>query len=107
MFEYSGEEVIGYSSMELNLFIDFNERMKSTKILEKDGYIRDYELEMLTRTGKKLTLLVSSESIIISEQKHFLRHGKLLAQKWESSASSRTHPAARDFGRINNRGRYR
>ena len=72
LFEYSLDEVINHSSIELNLFTDHNKRMNSIKILELDGYIRDYELEMLTRKGKKLTLLVSSESIIIQEQKHFL-----------------------------------
>lgn len=71
-FEYSRDEVINHSSLELNLFTDHNEWMKSIEILESDGYVRDYELEMLKRTGKKLTFLVSSETIIIQEQKHCL-----------------------------------
>lgn len=72
LFEYSHAEVIGHTTKELHLFNDYEERMKALEVLIKTGYLQDHEFEMLTKTGKKLTVLVSSVFVSIHEQNHVL-----------------------------------
>jgi len=72
LFEYSSAEVVGHTTRELNLFADYGQRMKALEMLTRTGYIQDHEFDMLTKTGKKLTLLISSVIVTIHEQRHVL-----------------------------------
>lgn len=72
LFEYSHAEVIGHTTRELHLYADYEHRMKALETMIKEGYIQDHELEMITKTGKKLTLLVSSVFVTIHDQRHVL-----------------------------------
>ncbi|HET6555827.1 MAG TPA: PAS domain S-box protein [Prolixibacteraceae bacterium] len=72
LFEYSHAEVMGHTTKELNLFTNYEQRMKALEILIKEGYLKDHEFDMMTKTGKKLTLLISSVFVLIHEQRHVL-----------------------------------
>src|SRR3990170_2772734 len=44
LFEYRKKEVIGRTSLELNLYVDPSDRERAISVLKKDGFVRDYEL---------------------------------------------------------------
>lgn len=60
---YSREEAIGSNPTDLNLWVDLEERDRMLAILEVDGRVFNYEARFLTKNGKKITALVSSETI--------------------------------------------
>lgn len=72
IFEYSRSEVIGKTTKELLVFANYDERMKAVEILKQQGYLRNQEFEMVTKSGKQFTLLISSVMVTIHEQKHVL-----------------------------------
>lgn len=66
--EYSRNEVVGKTSKELNLFEDFTERETIRSQAVESGIIRDFELKMRTRTGKRIIVLLSSSILHVGEE---------------------------------------
>ena len=62
MIEYERSEVIGHTSLELNL-LDVDERSKSIQQLTEQGTVRNLELRMQAKSGRQLTVLFSTEMI--------------------------------------------
>jgi PAS domain S-box-containing protein len=60
---YSREEAIGSNPTDLNLWFDLAERDRMLAILEIEEKVSNYEASFITKSGKKITGLVSSESI--------------------------------------------
>jgi len=71
MLEYTREEVIGHDSHELGM-IDPVERARILRLLGEKGAVRNYEVSIRTKTGKPITLLTSSEKIVLNGQEHAL-----------------------------------
>jgi PAS domain S-box-containing protein len=70
-FGFTREEVIGYTSLELNL-IDAGEREKIYKTLIEVGTVKNVEVEIRKKTGEKIPALVSIETIVINGEKYYL-----------------------------------
>lgn len=68
MHEYSREEVIGRTSYELKIWADSRQRKKLIKLLEADGKVQNYDIEIYTKTGKKLKGLFSLDIIELNGQ---------------------------------------
>ncbi|NJN55186.1 MAG: PAS domain S-box protein [Anaerolineae bacterium] len=60
---YSREEAIGANPTDLNLWADLRDRDQMLAILEVDGRVSDFEARFITKNGKQITGLISSESI--------------------------------------------
>lgn len=52
MLEYSKEEVIGKIPLELGIWNSHKDREKVMEILEKDGIVRDYEVQFRKKVGR-------------------------------------------------------
>jgi len=52
MFGYKREEVIGKTSLELNMFADPADRHEAVLRLQKEKSLHDFELQILTKTGE-------------------------------------------------------
>jgi PAS domain S-box-containing protein len=61
MSGYAHEEVIGRTAPELGLWKDPEARASVVRKLKRDGSVRDFEAEFVTRDGDVLDCLVSSE----------------------------------------------
>jgi PAS domain S-box-containing protein len=61
MAGYTHEEVIGKSSMELGIWKDPEARASVVRKLKRDGSVRDFETDFVTKDGDVLHCLVSSE----------------------------------------------
>lgn len=69
---YSREEVIGRSSMELNIYKNSEARAKLIQHLLEQGEIRDCEISTRTKTGEEIRVLFSSELIELDGEAHAL-----------------------------------
>ncbi len=65
---FSREEAIGVNPSDLNLWVDLNERDRMLAILEVEGRVANYEAQFMTKDGRKIIGLISSECIEISDQ---------------------------------------
>jgi PAS domain S-box-containing protein len=69
---YKKEEVIGKTSVELNIWKDNKDRLKYTEMLEKDGHVKNLELELRNKKGEIIYVLTSAELIDYEDKPHLL-----------------------------------
>ncbi|WP_212637967.1 hybrid sensor histidine kinase/response regulator [Desulfocicer vacuolatum] len=93
---YTRKEAIGKSSLELNLWKNNKDRKRLAAILKKDGIVENFEAELLTKSGKAISgvisasiLFIENEEFILSITRDFTKQRKLerhylQAQKMES-----------------------
>jgi PAS domain S-box-containing protein len=63
LFEYEREEAVGKRDFELSELTDKPENKAKLSELEKNGIIKSVEMEMLTKSHKKLTVLFNASVI--------------------------------------------
>lgn len=80
-FEYSHEEAIGKTSLELDLYLDSNERQRIGEIMQSNGFVRNAETKMKTKTGKIIDVLVSSDIVEIGSEKFILTTSKNITER--------------------------
>ena len=68
LVEGGREDVIGYTSAELNAWVSPEKRVALFKELINSGSIRDIEIRFVSRTGRRKVALVSAETITIEGQ---------------------------------------
>jgi len=69
---YAEGEIIGRSSAELNIFVDYADREKAMSVILQHGSISNFESRIKTKTGTILTVLFSGELIEINGVKYLL-----------------------------------
>lgn len=69
---YSSEEIIGKSSIELNIWADPRDRKTLIKSLNTQGYIENLEAEFRTKDGSLKSGLMSAKLIYLDNQPHIL-----------------------------------
>lgn len=65
MSGYSRSDVIGHSSLEINLWKDPEARQRMTEQMLKKGSVRDFAADFVNRKGDDLSCLVSAEKITL------------------------------------------
>jgi PAS domain S-box-containing protein len=70
LFGYSRAEIIGRTSVELNMFADPDERAEAVRRLRADGMVRNYEMMMRARSGANRSVLFSSAMIEYDGEAH-------------------------------------
>lgn len=70
--EYDRKDVIGHSSRELNIFIDFDERQRVMKLIKENGAAKDQEIRFRTKTGRIRIGVFSGNLIHIGEEEFLL-----------------------------------
>ncbi len=71
VFGFKKEEVIGFTSKDLNLFVDYEDRKKAIELIKKRGKINGFETRMRCKDGNILTGLLFAD-IIELEERHYL-----------------------------------
>ena len=69
---YSREELIGHSSIELNLWVNSDQRNEFTKKITEDKYIQAFDVDVYTKSGKILTMLFSGDVIYLNNIPHLI-----------------------------------
>lgn len=73
---YLRREIIGHTSLELNLWRDPGERQTLLEEITKHGHIRDCEVHFYAKSGKPLVLMLSGEIIELAGEKCLLKVGQ-------------------------------
>jgi PAS domain S-box-containing protein len=73
IFGFKREEVVGRSPTELGIFADPEAREKMVQELKQTGYLRNREIQALTRDGRILTMLHSAELVELGGRMCVLR----------------------------------
>ena len=93
---YSREQVIGASALDLKIWKDLHARQRLIEELRRKGLVRNFETELLNKTGETIHALlsasvanISGKQILIAVTKDITEHKKLQqqliqAQKMES-----------------------
>jgi PAS domain S-box-containing protein len=69
---YRRDEVVGHTSMEINLWENPDDRKKAFQIIEKNGALKDFEVQFKMKSGKKRLMLWSAEVIEMEGEKFIL-----------------------------------
>ncbi|MEA5576734.1 response regulator [Anabaena sp. UHCC 0451] len=87
--EYSRDEIIGKTSIELNFWINIQERDHYLQAMQTDGYIHNWEFNFRMKSGEIKTLLSSAEVIEINENKCAIIIVKDITERKKIEASLR------------------
>jgi PAS domain S-box-containing protein len=68
LFGYSREEAVGRTPIELGLYANLGDRPGMMSQLQRQGFLRNYELEVQTRRGEIRQVSLSAEAIVIGEE---------------------------------------
>ncbi len=85
-FGLSEEEVIGHTSLELNLWRDPSERMALIAELRRRGEIRDLEFTGESRDGRRFHLSLSAKIIPYRGRPHLLMMGRDITERKRQEA---------------------
>ena len=69
---YSREELLGKSTLELNLYVDAGERRELVEILRRDGIVRDFPWQVRTKAGAILECLSNGTIFDIDHELYIL-----------------------------------
>ncbi|MBD2292570.1 response regulator [Anabaena sphaerica FACHB-251] len=86
---YSREEVIGKTSVELNLWTNLQDRDRYFQAMQTDGYIHNWELNFRMKSGEIRTLLASAEVIELHGKRCAMIIAKDITERKQIEASLR------------------
>ena len=69
---YNREELIGHSSIEVNIWANSEQRIEFIQKLKESDRVESFEVEVNTKSGKKLTMLFSGEVINLNNEPHLI-----------------------------------
>lgn len=69
LLEYVPTELIGKSTLEMDLWVDINDRNAYLKLLQNENKVTNFEAQFKAKSGKILTGLISGELIQLHEDK--------------------------------------
>jgi PAS domain S-box-containing protein len=69
---YCREELIGHTSMELNLWVNPEQRSELTRRLKEYKKIDPFDVDVFTKSGKVLTMLFSGDIIYLNNEPHLI-----------------------------------
>jgi len=72
IFGFSNEETIGKTSLDLGINPDIEDRQRLYIELQKNGFVRNLELELNIKSGEKRLFSINSDLIEIGSEKFFL-----------------------------------
>ncbi|WP_061250286.1 PAS domain S-box protein [Leptospira alstonii] len=81
MLQYSKEEVIGKIPLELGIWNDPKDRKKVMDILEREGIIRDYEVQFKKKNGEIVDALFSARRVNIGDNQITIAIARDITQK--------------------------
>lgn len=81
LLDLSREETIDHTAASLGLWSNLEDRKHFLQAIEQSGRVHNYEASTLTRTGRKVTVLVSSERIELEGQSYLLTVSKDITER--------------------------
>ena len=72
IFGYSKDETRGKTALELGINPDVDDRQRLYAELQKNGFVRNLDIELRIKSGEKRLFLINSDLIEIGSKKYFL-----------------------------------
>ncbi|SPF46972.1 PAS/PAC sensor hybrid histidine kinase (modular protein) [Syntrophobacter sp. SbD1] len=72
LFGYTREEVIGHTRLELGMWVDPNNRAEQVEILQNQGRVVDFEVQLRRKSGEIIDVLSFAEQIEIAGEQYVL-----------------------------------
>lgn len=72
LLEYERKEVLGHNSLELGIYEDISQRNQFINIVKTEGRVRDFEIALRSRSGKRIIGSLSSDIIRIGTDSYLL-----------------------------------
>ncbi|MGO8942514.1 MAG: PAS domain S-box protein [Syntrophobacteraceae bacterium] len=72
LFGYTREEVIGQNPLKLGMWANPEDRVKVIEILQEEGRIRDFETQLVRKSGEIVDVLGSAEVIEMADESYML-----------------------------------
>jgi PAS domain S-box len=69
---YSREEIVGHTTLDLNLYGELKERNTILKILQEKGFINDFEFKIRNKAGDIGVAINTTIEITLEGEKHYL-----------------------------------
>jgi PAS domain S-box-containing protein len=93
---FAREEVLGKAALELNLWVHPERAIPFRDQLKRDGRIRDYEVDIRTKRGELLTVLLSADLVDIDGVPHVVAAGVDITSRQRTETElRRTHERLR------------
>lgn len=71
-FNYKREEVVGKTTLELNLYVNSDQRASFIQLIKAQGFVRDFEVQLRISSGEFRTTLFSLEMIELQNEKYLI-----------------------------------
>lgn len=84
---YTREEMIGRTAVDLNLWVNWEDRAQLFHLLQKEGVIRNYEFKFRTKSGEVRTALLSAEMIDLDGQIHVISVSQDISDRQQAQAA--------------------
>ena len=88
---YSREEIIGKTSLELDMWVDKNDREKISEIIKKQGRVKNYEIKVKDKFNNVISLFIDA-SILRTNDEDFL-----ITHLWDNSNLKKTESILNNF----------
>ena len=72
LFGYTRDEIVGKAPLELGLWVDPEDRVNTLELLQRQGRVRDFELQFRRKSGEILDVLGSGEVIELAGTRYML-----------------------------------
>lgn len=72
LFGYSREEAVGQTPLGLGLYVNPSDRQRAFDLIDRQGFLHNFELDVQTRTGQVRQASLSLESIRVGEEAYLI-----------------------------------
>ncbi|MCB0191999.1 MAG: PAS domain S-box protein [Anaerolineae bacterium] len=94
LFGYSRLEAVGKTSLELGMYPNPQARAQSSAQVQKQGFVRDFELMLRAKSGEMRVLLVNTDYVEIGSEPHILTMAQDITERKQAAEAVRRE---RDF----------
>ncbi|MGE5679320.1 MAG: PAS domain S-box protein, partial [Bacillota bacterium] len=87
IYGYSSKEMIGRTSIELGLFADQKDREKAIGILKENGFLRDFSIYIVRKTGERRYVSLAVEMVDLSGEQCMLTSVRDITERKKAEES--------------------
>ena len=88
MFGHSRNEVVGRTGQELNMIVDERQASMAQQQLEVDGFLHEFEMELRTRSGAILQVLLVADTMEMAGEQCFIVNVRDVSERKQAEVAA-------------------